>query len=231
MKWLFGIIITSVAVSFIFIATQNTMATQNVVNDSIESLEHINKSGNITELTFEKCKEDLIETKDHILNSNTISYLFQVLTILIISLGFYLLSKFQLKFEKINIHEKRIVQFLKDVELTTKVVNTTNTILALSANIDEEEPFSNLNIQNAFLLEDQLKNLSSLIFDSKLLVGSEQKEYCKSVISDIVKSKFEQINKSDDAEYFSPILDLIRDITNKLENLKTRNTAANTLYK
>lgn len=230
MKWLFGIIITSIAVSLIVIASHNTLATQNIVSKNIDSLKYINKTGDITELAFKKCKEELIETKDHILNSNTISYLFQVLTILIISLGFYLLSKFQSKFDKIKKHENKIVMFLKDVKLSTKVTNITNTILTLSANINEDEPFLNLNIQNAFLLEDQIKNLSDLLYEPKLFLTPEQKQYCQNIISDIVKNKFEKINQSVDSEYFSPILDSINDLSNKLEKVNTRYTAANKSY-
>lgn len=116
MKWFLGIIITLVAISLILVASKNAIATHEIVNDSIDSLQYTSQVGEITELSFQKCKESIIETKNFILNSNTISYLFQVLTILIISIGFYLLSKIQSKYEQIGLHEKRIVSFLQDVK-------------------------------------------------------------------------------------------------------------------
>ena len=217
-------------VILLFIVTNNTIHTNRIIEKSINSLLYHSIDSTLTELTFEKFKIGAIKTKNYILDSNTISYLFQVLTILIIGIGLYLLVKIQDKIEVIERNKLNILNFIKKTKYSTSIINTLNTILTLSTDLNENITLSDLNLIKTYHIENQLDIINSLLteFKSYSLNAGEQ-SYCKNVFEDIVLRKIEILYQANN--YYQIIWDKVNVIIDLLNNMKIDNSGFDNVYK
>jgi len=211
---------------FLLIVTNNTIKTNGIIQKSITNLFDQYQDSTITHGSMENFKNEVLLTKDYILDSNTISYLFEVLTILIIGIGFYLLSNIQ---EKINIvnreienvfkHKKNVDEFLGNLKFTFILFNKLDVINLLAIDLDENNVLSDVNIQKSFIIESQLDEFILIVKENrKCSLYKKDISHLNSIFKDHILRKTSILSKKDN--YYNTVyekLEIAMDSVNSIE--------------
>jgi hypothetical protein len=233
-----------VIIILLLVATNNTIVTNRAIEKNISELKFQNDSIGLNELSFEKHKEKTLELKNHLLDANTISYLFQVLTILLIGVGFYLLTKIQdnskelerklhkidKKILNIERHESKVFSYLYNVRFSTNLINFANAVFSLSLDLNESKVLSDRNIDKSYTIEDLLSDI--IIFIEKNKFGRltiNEKYYLQSIFNDKVKRKIDILTTK--CAYYETVKEKLDVVIKRIDDIEIENTAANNVYK
>jgi hypothetical protein len=198
------------------IAGINTIHTNSIVRHNIASLT-IDTNNTDYEL-IEKINEKINSinyTKNYILDSNSISFLFQLLSVLIIGIGIYLLNIVNRKIGKLKKIEKEILE----LHSITKIYNILNLKLERLYMLSMLLEYNNQErkVTNFFKMQFEIEAINEII---KNELDEEIKPTDRSILIDVLCDVIYNVESIDlNAVYFKDIHHSLLKLLNKLRGV------------
>ena len=217
----------------IWFNTQNTIntfgATLEIINDNVKQKQvQGTDTVNIVEdndvlLNSDlnsALKDQLYKSKKYILDGNSISFFFQILSFFTLGLGLYVLDKGNKTIDKANKYTGRLF-----------LINNTNTILRYceainyySINIDEDdsispaEQYNNKNLDYCHLISKNIDDLVNFIKKKQINEITSNKE--KKIMLDLINGVRYKFNKLKETKgFYQQMTNDIEDLVERLELL------------
>jgi hypothetical protein len=185
----------------------------------------INNSNNaITNQKMEhvqKVKEKLKETKKYILDANSISYLFQVLSFLILGLGLYLLDKGKKAIQEAEKYSSKI-KTIQETNTLTRFCESINYLsLQLQPDKLQGDKYNSENMKLCHLISRKSEETKDFIEDNQIyrITNEQEKKLLSELISD-VKQKFDTMDLSKINGYYRDVYSIIDKLLERIQRLK-----------